>query len=68
MSVEQISDKLISWEGNQYRKINPRKKYVYKLDPEQKKARAAYMKRYRLSKKNPSIVIIEPQEKKDITE
>ena len=61
MSVEQISEKLISWEGNQYRKINPRKKYVYKLDAEQKKARALYMKQYRLSKKNqvPAIVIIE---------
>ena len=59
MSVEQISEKLISWEGNQYRKINPRKKYVYKLDAEQKKARALYMKNYRLSKKNPTTVIIE---------
>ena len=61
MSVEQISEKLISWEGSQYRKINPRKKYVYKLDAEQKKARAAYMRLYRLSKKNPTIVIIDPQ-------
>ena len=59
MSVERISDKLISWEGNQYRKINPRKKYVYKLDADQKKARALYMKNYRLSKKNPTTVIIE---------
>ena len=59
MSVERISDKLISFEGNQYRKINPRKKYVYKLDAEQKKARALYMKNYRLSKKNSTTVIIE---------
>ena len=59
MSVERISDKLISWEGNQYRKINPRKKYVYKLDAEQKKARALYMRNYRLSKKNSTTVIIE---------
>jgi len=51
MSVVQISEKLISWDGNQYRKINPRKKYIYKLDGIQKKKRAAYMRMYRINKK-----------------